>query len=60
MSFASVLANDKHKSECFFFLIIMLKSFYVEPSIKRKNKMILSSNSLIWMILLIGNIYNPT
>ena len=36
MSFASVLANDKNKSECFFFLIIMLKSFYVEPAIKRK------------------------
>ena len=37
MSFASVLANDKNKSEGFFFyLIIMLKSFYVEPAIKRK------------------------
>ena len=36
MSFASVLANDKNKSECFFSLIIMLKSFYVEPAIKRK------------------------
>ena len=35
MSCASVLANDKNKSECFF-LILMLKSFYVEPAIKRK------------------------
>ena len=36
MSFASVLANDKNKIRMFFFLIIMLKSFYVVPAIKRK------------------------
>ena len=36
MSFASVLANDKNISECFFLPIIMLKSFYVESAIERK------------------------
>ena len=40
-----------------FFLIIMLKSFYVEPAIKPKNKMILLSNSLILMKLLIDYVY---
>ena len=35
MSFASVQANDKTNQNVFF-LIIMLKSFYVEPAIKRK------------------------
>ena len=35
MSFASVLANDKTYQNVFF-LIIMLKSFYEEPAIKRK------------------------
>ena len=36
MSFASVLANDKNKSECFFFSYNNVKLLYVEPAIKRK------------------------
>ena len=54
MSFTSipVIANDKKKPECIFFLI--LKCFYEE----KENKTISSSNQLILTKLYVGNVYN--
>ena len=58
MSFQSipVIANDKNKPECIFFL--NERFLNVETAIMREKKTILSSNHTILTKLYVGNVYN--